>query len=131
MIPPSLRLLTCTVIFQCILGCTASLSEQCNQLNNASDTDRTEAFSQKSREKKGEFLAAAHSRTAEKVRSLKISDPNLKDLQAKFAKNDDEFAKAIIDGIDRKNAGTAAKREIEISNERMALAYEWKSICSK
>ncbi|WP_271253268.1 hypothetical protein [Pseudanabaena sp. Chao 1811] len=124
------KLIFCISIVQFAVGCSASLPEQCRQLKTAKELLNDSYYKSEKetdKDKKTALLTESFSQKAKTVESIQISDSNLKAVQTRIVKYNNDFAKWSLDGSFSK---ASVKELKDLVQESKNIDNDLKAICS-
>ena len=125
-----LNFIICISVIQFAVGCASSLPEQCRQIKTAKEL-LNESYYKSEKEtdeaKKNALLTESFSQKAKTVESVQVSDSNLKAVQTRIVKYNNDFAKWNLDSSLSKASVKDLKNLVEESKN---IDNDLKAICS-
>lgn len=126
------NLIISIVAVQMTVGCAASLTEQCRQLKTAKEL-LPESYYKSEKETdevvKQALLIQSMYDTAKSVESVQLSDNNLKSVQKRIVKNQNDYAKFFTESLNY-TLQRYSKESKTIIEESKNINNDLKAICS-
>jgi len=124
------KLIISVVAVQLTIGCAASLPEQCRQLKTAKELLNDSYYKSEKetdKDKKTTLLTESFYQKAKTVESVQVSDSNLKAVQTRIVKYNNNFAKWNLDTSFSK---ASVKELKDLVEESKNIGNDLKAICS-
>jgi len=125
-----INFIICISIIQFAVGCAGSLPEQCRQLKTAKELLNDSYYKSEKetdKDKKTALLTESFSQKAKAVESVQVSDSNLKAVQTRIVKYNNDFAKWNLEGSFSK---ASVKELKDLVEESKNIDNDLKAICS-